>query len=69
VNRKARNKAENRLNRYIGLKEFASGKNNKGERIYYTCRSTKHMSGYHKKDNKGGAEQKKLGVHTVRTTG
>jgi len=27
------------------------------------------MSGYHKKDDKGGAEQKKPSVHAVRTTG
>ena len=69
ANRKAGNKAENRPNRYTGPKEFASGKNDKGERICYTCGSTEHMSGYHKKDDKGGAEQKKPGVHAVRTTG
>ena len=65
---KTDNKAENRLRKSKGPKEFASGKNEKGERICYTCGSTEHLSNYHKKDDKDSPEQRKPGVHVVRTT-
>ena len=39
-------------------KEFASGKNEKGERICYRCGSTKHLAHHHKKDGADTDEKK-----------
>jgi hypothetical protein len=67
-------KAENKLERPRGPKEYASGKNENGQRVCYTCGSTEHLSSYHKRDNhhrkddKGDTEQKKPGVHVVKAT-
>lgn len=63
---KAEDKAENKSGRLKGPKEYASGKDDKGDRICYTCGSTEHLARYHKKDDKGDAGQKKPGVHVVR---
>ena len=63
---KPKEKAENRPWRPKGPKEYASGKNEKGERIYYIYRSTGHLANFHKKDDKGDAEQKKPSVHVVK---
>ena len=66
----AERKAANRPRRSRGPKEYASGLNEKGERICYVCGSTEHLAGYHKKDNGTGARgtnQKKPGVSIVRT--
>ena len=61
-------KAENKLGRPRGPKEFASGKNDKGERICFTCGSTSHLASFHKKDDKDNTDEKKPGVHIVKTT-
>ena len=54
-----------------GPKEYASGVNNKGQRICFTCGSTEHLAWHHKKDkdDKGDTEQKRPGVHVVKIVG
>ena len=49
---KPENKTDNRPRRPRGPKEFASGRNEKGERICYTCGNTGHLASFHKKDDK-----------------
>ena len=68
--KKTENKAEDKPRRLRGPREFASGVNDKGQQICYTCGSTEHLAGYHKKDKKDdkGDTEKKPGVHVVRTT-
>jgi hypothetical protein len=66
---KSENKTDNRPRGPRGPKEFASGRNERGERICYTCGNTGHLASFHKKDDKGNPEPKKPGVHVVRTTG
>ena len=63
---KPKRKPENRPWRPKGPKEYASRKNNKGERIYFIYRDTKHLASFHKKDDKGDAE-KKPGVYAIKT--
>ena len=53
---KPKEKAENRPWKPRGPKEYASGKNEKGERICYIYGSTGHLANFHKKDDKGDAE-------------
>jgi hypothetical protein len=64
---KNEDKASNKTGNARGPKEFATGKNEKGERICFTCGSTEHLANYHKKDDKGDTEKKKPGVHIVKT--
>jgi len=60
-----------------GPKEYASGVNDKGQRICYVCGSTEHRAFHHKgkrdekgeKDDKGDTEQRKPGVHVVKIVG
>jgi hypothetical protein len=68
--KKTENKAEYKPRRPRGPEEFASGTNDKGQRICYTCGSTEHLAGYHKKDKKDdkGDTERKPGVQVVRTT-
>jgi hypothetical protein len=66
---KAESKAKNKSGKQRNPKEYASGLNDKGQRICFTCGSTEHIASYHEKDDKGDTEQKKPGVHVVRTTG
>ena len=47
--------------------EFAIGTNDKGRKICFTYRSTKHFANFHK-DDKSNSEQKKPNVHAIRTT-
>jgi len=67
---KGEKRTENRTWRPRGPREFASGRNEKGERICFTCGSTEHTSWYHKKENKvdENTEGKKPSVHVVKTT-
>ena len=43
--------------------------NDKGQRICYTYGSTEHLALYHRKekDDKGDTEQKRPGIHIVKT--
>ena len=67
---KAEGKAESKTGKQKGPKEYASGVNDKGERICYICGSTEHLVRYHKKDDKGDSEQKdKPRVHVLTTGG
>lgn len=72
--KRTESKAENRLTRQSrGPKEYASGKNDKGERICFICGSTEHLSGHHKRDDGNSTlskdpEQKKPGIHVVQAT-
>ena len=49
---KPENKADDRPRGPKGPKEFASGMNDKGQRICFTCGSTEHLAWYHRKDKK-----------------
>jgi len=65
------NKGENRPREPKGPKEFASGINDRGQRTCYTCGSTEHLARYHKekKDDERDTEQRKPGVHAIKTVG
>ncbi|EED12060.1 gag/polymerase/env polyprotein, putative [Talaromyces stipitatus ATCC 10500] len=67
IESKNKNKTSNKTGTLKGPKEFATGKNEKGERICFTCGSTEHLANYHKKDNKRDTEKKKLSVYIVKT--
>ena len=66
IENKNKDKASNKTGNARGPKEFATSKNEKGERICFTCGSTQYLANYHKKDNKGDTKKKKLGVHIVK---
>jgi len=68
---KVEDKGDSRPRGPRGLKEFTSGINEKGQRIYFTYGSTEHLAWHHKKDkdDKGDTEQKRLGVHVVKIVG
>ena len=62
------NRPENRPRRPRRPGKFASGENEKGERICFVCGSTEHLALFHKKkDDKEDTGDKKPGVHVVRT--
>ncbi|EED18971.1 gag/polymerase/env polyprotein, putative [Talaromyces stipitatus ATCC 10500] len=67
IESKNENKTLNKIGTLKGPKEFATGKNEKGERICFTCGSTEHLANYYKKDDKGDTEKKKPSVRIVKT--
>ncbi|EED13485.1 retrovirus polyprotein, putative [Talaromyces stipitatus ATCC 10500] len=63
---KNENKTSNKTGTSKGPKEFATGKNKKGEQICFTCGNTEHLANYYKKDDKRDTEKKKPSVRIIK---